>query len=61
MEKNAKDDDTLKEIIDELKLSYRYILIYGAIITGLAIVFCVFNIMIGVVDDSDYSYNVFFV
>ena len=48
--KDAEIDDTLLDIVAELKTTYRQILLSGGIITGIALLLCVINIIVG-----DYS------
>lgn len=47
LEEDVKKDETLLDVVYNLKSSYRHILLFGSIVTGLAVFFCTLNIIIG--------------
>lgn len=48
--KDAENDDTLTDIVKELKTTYSHILWFSGLLTGIALLLCVGNIIVG-----DYS------
>ena len=56
--KDSEKDDTLIDVIEKLKDSFRHILLSGGIITGIALFFCVFNILMAAKDINSNSYLV---
>ena len=56
--KDSEKDDTLIDVIEKLKDSFRHILLSGGIITGISLFFCVFNILMA---DNDINSNFHFV
>jgi len=55
LEDDIKKDETLSDIVAELKQDYRQILLLCSTITGLALVFCTINIFIGDTGSTDIS------
>lgn len=55
LEDDIKKDETLSDIVAELKQNYRQILLLSSTITGLALVFCTINIFIGDTGSADIS------
>ncbi len=53
--KDIEKDDTLVDVIEKLKDSYRHILLFGSWVTGLSILFCVINILYAQNAISDVS------
>ena len=45
LSKDVEKDETLTDVIDNLKFSYRHILLFGSAVTGLSILLCVLNIL----------------
>lgn len=50
LSKDAENDDFFIDIAEELKTSYRHILLVGSLLTGIALFLCTGNILVG-----DYS------
>ena len=56
--KDSEKDETLIDVIEKLKDTFRHILLTGGIITGIALLFCVFNILMAANDIDSNSHLV---